>query len=255
MHFYLILLFLCCDSVFGAPVTRDDSINLLLLAIESALPDINGSVSDVSGLITSTEQTLATLSQTSTTQNGLSGPCKQLTVIFARGTSEPGNVGFSTGPAWFDTFLGLIGLDALAFQGVDYSASVNGFLQGGDLAGISLMASLVQQALSKCPATKVVMSGYSQGGQIVHRAAALLPSTTMSQVSAVVIFGDPDNGQPITGISSDKVKIICHAGDEICEHQDLILLPHLTYAENAKEAAAFAVKAAGLEGLLKGGGG
>jgi len=35
------------------------------------------------------------------------------------------------------------------------------------------------------------MSGYSQGGQLVHNAAKLLPVSTMAKVSSVVIFGDP----------------------------------------------------------------
>lgn len=35
------------------------------------------------------------------------------------------------------------------------------------------------------------MSGYSQGGQLVHNAAKLLPAETMKAVSSVVIFGDP----------------------------------------------------------------
>jgi cutinase len=35
------------------------------------------------------------------------------------------------------------------------------------------------------------MGAYSQGGQVLHKAAALLPASTMAQVSSVVIFGDP----------------------------------------------------------------
>jgi len=50
---------------------------------------------------------------------------------------------------------------------------------------------MVQAALKTCPTTKLVMSGYSQGGQLVHNAAAQLPAATMAQVSSVVIFGDP----------------------------------------------------------------
>jgi hypothetical protein len=52
-------------------------------------------------------------------------------------------------------------------------------------------ANLVNQAYSKCPNTKVVMGGYSQGGQIVHTAAQALPAATMNKVNAVLIFGDP----------------------------------------------------------------
>lgn len=52
-------------------------------------------------------------------------------------------------------------------------------------------ASLISSTLANCPNTKLVMSGYSQGGQLVHNAAALLPAATMAKVSSVVIFGDP----------------------------------------------------------------
>jgi poly(3-hydroxyalkanoate) synthetase len=52
-------------------------------------------------------------------------------------------------------------------------------------------ADFVSQAITQCPHTKVVMSGYSQGGQLVHNAAKLLPASTMKAVSSVVIFGDP----------------------------------------------------------------
>lgn len=45
--------------------------------------------------------------------------------------------------------------------------------------------------MTSCPSTKVVMVGYSQGGQLVHKAASMLPAQTMANVSSVVIFGDP----------------------------------------------------------------
>jgi cutinase len=35
------------------------------------------------------------------------------------------------------------------------------------------------------------MGAYSQGGQLLHQAAALLPASTMEAVNSVVIFGDP----------------------------------------------------------------
>jgi cutinase len=64
----------------------------------------------------------------------------------------------------------------------------------------TIRASLVQSVVSQCPNTKVVMSGYSQGGQLVHNAAKLLPAATMARVSSVVIFGDP--GKPYTSRGS-----------------------------------------------------
>lgn len=52
-------------------------------------------------------------------------------------------------------------------------------------------ASLVTKAFTNCPNTKIVMSGYSQGAQLVHNAASELSTSTMEKVSAVVTFGDP----------------------------------------------------------------
>lgn len=86
------------------------------------------------------------------------------------------------------------------------------------------------------------MSGYSQGGQLVHKAADILGSV-MSRVSSVVIFGDPLNGSPVRGATT-KTKVFCHAGDNICEGGALILPPHLTYSLDAGDAAAFVLQQA-----------
>ncbi|KAI0162559.1 cutinase [Pestalotiopsis sp. NC0098] len=179
------------------------------------------------------------------TQNGLSsGSCKGMTVIFARGTTEAGNVGSVAGPPFFQALSDKMGGD-LAVQGVKYPADIPGFLAGGDKAGSQTMADLVTQAMTQCPDTKVVMAGYSQGGQLVHNAAKMLPASTTSKVMAAVIFGDPDNGDAVQGVSSANTKVICHTGDNICAHGDLILAPHLTYGADANTAASFVASAAG----------
>lgn len=53
------------------------------------------------------------------------------------------------------------------------------------------MAVQIQQVYKSCPSTKLVLSGYSQGGQIVHNAVGLLPAAVAGWVAKVVIFGDP----------------------------------------------------------------
>lgn len=67
----------------------------------------------------------------SDTQNDLLNgtPCKNYTIIFARGTTSPGNVGTSTGPPFFQAVASLVGASNLAVQGVNYPASILGFLQ------------------------------------------------------------------------------------------------------------------------------
>lgn len=62
-----------------------------------------------------------------------------------------------------------------------------------------------------------------------------------------VIFGDPDNGTAVAGVSAANTLVICHDGDNICEHGDTILEPHLTYGvQNSGQAAAFVKAQSGL---------
>lgn len=216
-------------------------INDILADIATIFP-IDVAITDLSDLVTDGEALLADVLGVTTTDNGLDDSCADVTIVFARGTCETGNVGLLVGPPFFLALEAALGSDvSVEIQGVDYSATVEGYLEGGDPAGSQTMADDVTDALSKCPDTKLVMAGYSQGGQIVHNAAELLPSATMAEVAAVVIFGDPDDGEAVAGIDASKVLIICHDTDDICLNGDLILLSHLTYAENAEEAATFVV--------------
>ncbi|KAJ2896927.1 Cutinase [Zalerion maritima] len=221
-------------------------LNELLSLIVNLFP-VNIIVENVSGLITASEKVLAAIAGIDTTENDLtSGNCGDVTIIFSRGTTETGNVGVLVGPSFFEAVTDILGGDAsLAVQGVEYDADIPGFLEGGDTEGSQKMADLVTQAFTQCPSSKIVMSGYSQGGQLVHNAAALLPASTMAEVSSVVVFGDPNDGEVVTNADGGKTLVICHDGDNICDHGDLILLPHLTYAKNADEAASFVVASAG----------
>ncbi|KAH6679396.1 putative cutinase [Halenospora varia] len=171
-----------------------------------------------------------------TTQNDLVNgtPCKKITVIFARGTTSPGNVGESTGPPFFQAIAALVGTSNIAVQGVDYPASILGFLEGGDTAGGKLMANLTARAMTH------------QGGQLVHKAAKQLSAAVAAKVSSVVIFGDPDNGTAVGVIDPSKVLIVCHSKDEICKGSIIVTSDHLNYANDAATSAAFVVKAAGL---------
>lgn len=73
--------------------------------------------------------------------------CRAVTVIYARGTWEDGNVGSTdeVGLETFNNLAAIVGEDNLALQGVDYPANVVGFEQGGDPDGSLLMANLTTQ--------------------------------------------------------------------------------------------------------------
>ncbi|KFY07955.1 hypothetical protein V492_06679 [Pseudogymnoascus sp. VKM F-4246] len=186
--------------------------------------------------------------QSSDTRNDLTdgSACKAVTVIFARGTTESGNVGAFAGPPFFSALATAIGTDNLAVQGVDYPADIAGFLAGGDAAGSKLMGELVGQAITQCPDTKVVMSGYSQGGQLVHNAAVQLSADNSAKVNSVVIFGDPNDGDAVGSIPAANVDVICHDGDNICDGGIIILPAHLNYSMDAPAAAAFVKGKTGL---------
>ncbi|EHK96305.1 putative Cutinase [Glarea lozoyensis 74030] len=164
---------------------------------------------------------------TLTTQNDLLNgtPCKPLTVIFARGTTSPGNVGESTGPPFFQEIAKLVGAANLAVQGVTYPASIFGFLGGGDTAGSKTLA--------------------GQGGQLVHNAARQLSAAVSAKVSSVVIFGDPNYGSAVGTIPASKVKVFCHTGDNICEGGITVTSAHLNYKNDAPAAAKFVASLAG----------
>ncbi|KAF5027787.1 hypothetical protein F66182_118 [Fusarium sp. NRRL 66182] len=106
-------------------------------------------------------------------------------------------------------------------------------------------AQLVQQAQQKCPDTKVVMSGYSQGAMLVHNAAKSLPADVTSKVAAVVNFGDPFQKQAVQGVAADRVKIFCHSGDGVCAGTFAIGPEHLNYRQDANAAAQFVASKVG----------
>ncbi|KAL9622368.1 MAG: hypothetical protein Q9160_003210 [Pyrenula sp. 1 TL-2023] len=183
----------------------------------------------------------------SSTENGVTsgGACTPLTVIFARGTGEAGNVGSAAGPPMFAALRQALGQDKVTVQGVDYPASAAGNAQLGSSGGPT-MSQVAQQALKACPSTKLALSGYSQGAMVVHSAASQ-PGFPGQSVSSVVLFGDPLNGQAVQGVDKSKVLEICAQGDALCEGGRFggITPAHLTYGDHAQEAAAFVEKMVG----------
>ena len=140
MMFGLILYFLSLLSVVtAAPFLRD---------VDTDVVEVRSLGSDVSK-----RQSL------STTRNEL-GLCRPVTVIFARGTIELGNVGNLAGPPFFNALDLALGAENVGVQGVPYPASIIGYLEGGDKGGAAKLAALAEEAASTCPDTQIVLSGY-----------------------------------------------------------------------------------------------
>lgn len=108
------------------------------------------------------------------------------------------------------------------------------------------MAESVKAALSQCPNTKVVVSGYSQGGMVVHNAFSA-QGLSSSQVSGAVLFGDPFIGQAVGDLPENKVKQFCASADPVCRKPTGdVNGGHTSYGSVSDAAADFVIQAAGL---------
>ena len=169
----------------------------------------------------------------------LNATCKPVTLLFARGTTEQGNMGTLVGPPFAQALGKAIGTDNLAVQGVDYDATVEGFFAGGDPEGSKTMAGLVAMSKSNCANTTLVLAGYDQGAQLIHNAASMLSADEASSV-IFVMFGDPNNGQAIDQVLNAKT--FCRKKDTICAGNSVVNEAHLTYRFDVGDAVAFILK-------------
>src|SRR6201995_4076028 len=95
--------------------------------------------------------------------------CPDVEVIFARGTNEPPGLG-RVGDAFVDALRQQTnGLNILPY-GVNYAASKLQ-LHGGDGANDTI--DRVKKSVEKCPNTKIVLGGYSQGASVMDIVAGV----------------------------------------------------------------------------------
>ncbi|KAF2642944.1 cutinase-domain-containing protein [Massarina eburnea CBS 473.64] len=179
------------------------------------------------------------------TENGITDKncCTGLTVIFARGTSEPGNVGIIAGPKMFASLRSKVSA-GVTIQGVDYPADAAGNANLGASGGPAL-ASSIKAAQSQCPETKIVVSGYSQGAMVVHNAFSA-QGVSSADVVGAVLFGDPLKTQKVGDLATDKVKEFCATTDSICGTGGNPQGGHTSYGSVGEEAATWVISAANL---------
>lgn len=91
-------------------------VNILLAKILDIYP-LNVIVDDLEAFLTDTLQDVADEVGVETTLNA-GATCANLTILFARGTEEPGNVGVITGPAFFQAVEDKVG-GSVAVQGTN----------------------------------------------------------------------------------------------------------------------------------------
>ncbi|CRG89243.1 hypothetical protein PISL3812_06279 [Talaromyces islandicus] len=188
--------------------------------------------------------------------------CASVAAIFARGTFDSGNIGVWVGPQFFEELSARI--PSVTLQGVDstaYKADLDGYLSdGGSSDGAASLASTVNDYNSKCPDSAIVVSGWSQGALVAHKALEQVSSAALNKVAALVTFGDPNgvfsNISLPTSIPSSSFSSSCVTGtvfDPLCAQlpgdfkfptliSDIVgpfaSLPHITVGAQQAEAAA-----------------
>ncbi|RGP74882.1 hypothetical protein FLONG3_5994 [Fusarium longipes] len=134
--------------------------------------------------------------------------------------------------------------------------------------GVRALAEVVSQYAARCPKTKMILLGYSQGAHVIadvmcgassigFPATEPQPLNTTNKIAAVVSMGDPSttqgqafhvgnsegDGNP-NGCQyvSSKTISFCDAGDPFCEVGGHDLSTHMRYvSEYGRTAADFAV--------------
>lgn len=157
-------------------------------------------------------------------------PCSDVKVVFARGTNDAPGLG-RPGQAFADTLTGLLAGRTVTTYAVNYPASYD-FLTAAD--GAADATNYISSLVAQCPATRIVLGGYSQGAAVVDMLAGIpplgnkigeigsgppLPSSLVPSISAVVAFGNPATkfGNPLTSsVWGGKAIDLCKDGDPIC---------------------------------------
>lgn len=195
--------------------------------------------------------------------------CADVEVVFARGTNEAPGVG-ATGQAFVDALTADLPGKSVGVYAVNYPASLN-FGQAAD--GIADASNRIQSIAANCPATKIVLGGYSQGAAVAGYTTSSsvpagyvlpagisgpMPASVASHVAAVALFGTPDDfvlgladrsappiaiGQPYVA----KTIQLCAPGDPICFPGGLNRAAHSSYKDNgmAVQAADFVARQLG----------
>ena len=178
--------------------------------------------------------------------------CSDVEVVFARGTAEPAGLG-RVGQAFVNELKNDLGGRTVSVYAVNYPASYD-FLQSAPL-GAADASGHIQATVASCPATSIVLGGYSQGAAVVDLITAdpgatfgfgqPMPPAVAGHVAAVAVLGNPlaKIGSPLTAISplyGAKTIDLCNGADPVCSDGD-DRPAHSQYVETglATQAAGF----------------
>ena len=175
--------------------------------------------------------------------------CPDVEVIFARGTGEPAGLGIAgtgvVGQAFVEALAQRLNGRTVDAYAVNYPADFD-FLAADE--GAEDAAARIATVAARCPATKIVLGGYSQGAAVIDMLANVGPlgpeiggigsapplsAPFADKISAVAVFGNPADrfGTPLsdTGSFAGRAIDLCNSADPICSPQGDTMKAHEQY--------------------------
>jgi cutinase len=164
--------------------------------------------------------------------------CTDAEVVFARGTTEAPGPG-PTGDAFINSLRARLPAKSLGVYAVDYPATTD-FPTA--VLGISDARAHILDTAARCPATKMVIGGFSQGAAVVGFVTAdvvpdgvspldvpaPMPPDVANHVAAVALFGKPST-RFMRAINDPDITIGPQYVDktiDLCVDNDLVCDPH-----------------------------
>ena len=171
-------------------------------------------------------------------------PCPAVEVVFARGTGAPPGVG-KVGQAFIDSLGSQISGRSMDVYPVNYPATW-AFAKSAN-AGANDVSGHVQDMIGRCPNTRMVLGGSSQGAGVIDLATTIMPPEAADHVAAVALFGNPTSPlannlsgavfPPIGPPYSSKTIDMCAPDDPVCSGGSNPSA-HLSYAQSDMPAQA-----------------
>ncbi|KFH43431.1 Cutinase-like protein [Hapsidospora chrysogenum ATCC 11550] len=208
----------------------------LSAVLASALPVENETrdVTEVSGVQLETRQSTTR----NDLENGSSSRCPDAILIYARGSTEAGNMGVTAGPVLASNMEREFRNIWIQGVGGPYTAdlSPNFLPKGTNSQSIGEAKRLINMAYEKCPSTPVVVAGYSQGTAVVGNALTELSGPAKDNVVGAALFGYTKNLQnrgKIPNYPESRTQVYCSLTDAVCTGTLFILPGHFLYLDDA----------------------
>lgn len=196
--------------------------------------------------------------------SAIADPCPDAEVVFARGTDESPGIG-RMGQPFVDDLRAAANGKTVGVYAVNYPASSDWTTTG---IGVADTVARVQDMITNCPSTKLVLAGYSQGAAVVSlatesalppffnpppNAPGTLPPKAASHVAAVALFGMPStdyvnaHGSPAIAVGPqylNKTINLCVPEDSVCAPGGIDGMSHGSYVANGmvRQAANYAAQ-------------